>query len=68
MAVGGRTWCDFVIFTTKGISVERIVYDEHYWQNILLPKLEAFFDNCLGPEIVSPLHTLGLPIRDLSKK
>ena len=66
MAVGGRMWCDFVIFTTKGISVERITYDDNYWHRTLLPKLEAFFDNCLGPEIVSPIHALGLPIRDLS--
>ena len=67
MAVGGRPWCDFVIFTTKGICVERIAYDDGYWQKTLLPKLEAFFDNCLGPEIVSPIHALGLPIRDLAK-
>lgn len=67
MAIGGRTWCDFVIFTNKGINVERIAFDECYWQNVLLPKLEAFFDNCLVPEIVSPIHALGLPIRDLCK-
>ena len=53
-------WSDFVIFTNKGISVERIKYDDNYWRNTLLPKLESFFDNCLAPEIVSPL-------RDLSK-
>ena len=64
MAIGERPWCDFVIFTKKGISV---VFDEEYWKNTLLPKLEAFFDNCLGPEIVSPMHALGLPMHDLSK-
>ena len=42
MAVGGRMWSDFVIFTTKGISVERIKYDDNYWRNTLLPKLESF--------------------------
>lgn len=67
MAVGERPWCDFVIFTKKGISVERILFDEDYWRHTLLPKLEAFFDNCLAPEIVSPLHALGTPMRDLSK-
>jgi len=25
-------------------------FDQDYRQNTLLPKLEAFFDNCLGPE------------------
>ena len=65
MGIGKRPWCDFVIYTTKGISVERVLFDEHYWKNCLLPKLESFFDNCLGPEIVSPLHALGLPLRNL---
>ena len=67
MAVGNRPWCDFVIFTEKGISVERIPFSRTYWELTLFPKLEKFFDNCLGPEIVSPMHALGLPLRDLSK-
>ena len=68
MAVGGRPWCDFVVFTNKGISVERIDLDSIYWNDTLLPKLESFFDCCLAPEVVSPLHALGLPMRDLSKQ
>lgn len=66
MAVGDRPWCDFVVYT-KIVSVERIYFDPDYWLHTLLPKLEDFFDNCLGPEIVSPLHTLGIPIRNLAK-
>ena len=27
MAVGERPWCDFVVYTLKGISVERIKFD-----------------------------------------
>lgn len=67
MGVGKRPWCDFVIYTSRGINVERVPFDEDYWHNNLLPKLESFFDNCLGPEIVSPLHALGLPLRNLSE-
>ncbi len=67
MGIGERPWCDFVIYTTKGISVERILLDEKYWKEKLLPKLNAFYDNCVAPELVSPLHVLGLPMRDLSK-
>ena len=67
MAVGNRPWCDFVIYTSKGISVQRIQFDKVYWEKTLLPKLTEFYDNCLGPEIVSPVHVLGLPIRNLSK-
>ena len=42
LAIGGRPWCDFVVYTTKGISVQRIKFDNHYWENILLPKLTEF--------------------------
>ena len=68
MAIGQRPWCDLVVYTTKGLIIERIMFDNDYWTNTLLPKLEIFYDNCIGPEIVSPLHALGLPLRDLSKQ
>ena len=67
LAVGERKWCDFGIFTNKGISIERIKCDEEYWKTILCPKLQTFFDNCLVPVIISPVHAIGLPMRDLSK-
>ena len=67
MALGERNWCDFVIFTLKGISVQRISFDQEYWNTKLLPKLASFYDNCVAPELVSPVHPLGLPIRNLSK-
>ena len=66
MAVGHRVWNDFIVYTTKGISVERIHFDEHFWNGVLLPKLTRFFDNCLAPEILHPMHAVGLPVRDLS--
>lgn len=65
MAITERTWCDFVVYTEKGISVERITYDSDFWNQDLLPKLTAFYDNCLAPEIVCPVHILGIPVRNL---
>ena len=65
MAITERSWCDFVIYTEKGISVERIPFDAEFWNNKLLPKLIDFFDNCLAPEIVSPVNALGIPVRNL---
>ena len=67
MAIGGRTWCDFVLYTEKGISVERIPFDSSYCENELLPKLVLFMEKCFAPEIVHPVHHLGLPIRDMRK-
>lgn len=68
MAVGCRTWNDFIIYTTKGVSVERIFFDKPFWENILLPKLLHFYDNCLAPEILHPMHAVGLPVHDISKE
>ena len=68
MAVGDRPWCDFVIYTLKGISVERIKFDKDFWSMKLLPKLVEFYDKCLAPEIVSPIRILGLKMRDLRKE
>ena len=69
MAISKRKLCDFIIFTTKRLSVERIRFDSDFWNNELLPKLIDFYDNCLAPEIVSPVHILrlGIPVRDLRK-
>ena len=65
MAIGNRPWCDFVLYTTKGVDVQLVQFDEGYWTATLLPKLATFYDNCVAPEIVSPMHVLGMPIRNL---
>lgn len=65
MAITERNWCDFIIYTEKGVSVERIPFDADFWKNSLLPKLINLFDNCLAPEIASPVHALGIPVRNL---
>ena len=67
MAITQRTWCDFVVYTEKGLSVECIYYDSDFWSNELLPKLVAFYDNCLAPEVVCPVHLLGIPVRNLER-
>ena len=66
MALTERKWCDFVVYTEKGICIERIEYDHFFWESVLLPKLINFYDNCLAPEIVCPVHVLGISVRDLS--
>ena len=58
MAVGGSIWCVFVIFTRKGIHIQHIKFDNVYWTERLLPKLEVFYDNCFAPKLVSPVHAL----------
>ena len=42
MVVSGRKWCDFVVWTLQGISIERICFDEQLWCN-MLERLKAFY-------------------------
>ena len=59
MAITKRSWCDFVVYTTCGISIERIRFDLDFWSRTMLPRLVDFYDNCLCPAIVSPIHLAG---------
>lgn len=42
MVLIGTKWCDFVVYTFKGLHVERIMYDGIFWDGIL-KKLMAFY-------------------------
>ena len=48
-------WCDFCVFTCKGLSIQRI-FPDSAWQEKYIPELESFFDNCTVPKIVMPKY------------
>jgi hypothetical protein len=50
MAICGRKWCDFFIWTLKGSSVERIQFDEDLWI-LSLQKLYTFYVTAIVPEL-----------------
>ncbi|KAK7093101.1 hypothetical protein V1264_008751 [Littorina saxatilis] len=52
MAITGRQWCDFVVWTMKEMTVERIVFDKEMWESSI-SKLRAFFLKGVVPEIFS---------------
>ena len=56
MAVTRRSWCDFVVWTPRGIHIERIRADPDFWSQKMLPKLERFYMNAILPELASPRH------------
>lgn len=37
-----RTLCYFVIYSEKWISVEKIIYDEHFWSEKMLDYLKTY--------------------------
>lgn len=48
MGITGAKWCDFVVYTKKGMSIERIPFDPQYWHELesklLLYHYEHFID------------------------
>ncbi|SMN01597.1 hypothetical protein SPONL_2142 [uncultured Candidatus Thioglobus sp.] len=43
LAITGASWCDFCVYTSLGIEVERIFPDQSFWCNTL-QKLETFYN------------------------
>jgi len=52
MAITGATCCDFVIYTKKGLSVERIQFDPEVWK-VKVKLLNNFFFKFFLPEYIS---------------
>jgi len=40
MGCSGASWCDLIVYTKKGISVERIPFDAAYWATL---KLKTYY-------------------------
>ena len=41
MAIGERAWCNFVVNTQKGLSIQSICFNAIFWENAF-PKLKLF--------------------------
>ena len=50
MAIAKFQWCDFVVWTLKGIHVERIKFDLKFWQDAL-KTLNKFYVKAVIPEL-----------------
>lgn len=59
LALTGYDWCDFVIWTVNGISVERIGYDRSFWDKVCV-KLVSFYRDFIVPEIYSSRVRCGI--------
>jgi len=57
MALSKISWCDFVIYTHRNFTVERIKFNEDYW-NDTEPKLTEFYFNYILPRTcINMQHT-----------
>ena len=53
MGVSGRRYCDFFVYTSSGYHLERIMFDDLFWQS-LQSSLQRFWQSYVGPEVISP--------------
>ena len=51
LALSSQTWCDFVFYTSKGLVIDRVDFDEDYWKNIQSLALKFYFEYML-PRII----------------
>ncbi len=54
MAVCSKKWCNFVVYTNSGTSVERIDFNEIFWKDMLV-KLNSFYVSSVLPKLVNKL-------------
>lgn len=61
MAICEVKWCDFIIWSPKGMYVERITYDEEFWMPLALA-LRKISHSLLIPEIIEMRVARKLPL------
>jgi hypothetical protein len=54
MKITEKSFCDFIVYSSESnlSYVERIPFDQVYWDNILWPKIQNFLDNVMEPLVV----------------
>ena len=48
MGVTGAKWCDFVVYTSKGMSIERIPFDPQFWNELKGTLIMYYFKHFLA--------------------
>jgi hypothetical protein len=52
MAIFGRKWCDYVVYVPgMELFIDRVTFNEEYWNNILLPRLESFVNKHIKGQV-----------------
>lgn len=51
MAVLGKRYCDYILYSPEvdKVYLERIPYDDNFWNTVMLPKMIDFIENYLKP-------------------
>ena len=54
LGVTGARWCDFVVYTSKGMSIERIPFDDEYWKTLKGTLKSYYFNHFLSQATREP--------------
>ncbi|KAK9702257.1 Ulp1 protease family, C-terminal catalytic domain [Popillia japonica] len=63
LEICNRECCDLVIFTFKGIRVVKVQRSKKFWEDIMLPKLKAFYYFNFLPNVIYPTKLLSVADR-----
>ena len=74
LANSGCKWCDFIVYTFKGLVIERIYFDQNHSEN-LVSKINYFYFNhllsSLAKNLLLNVHSIktmaNLRLRSLTK-
>lgn len=58
MAVVGRHWCDFFVYTHAGFHLERIAFNSEYWDSLKV-NCSKFFCSSIAPKLI--VKDVGVP-------
>ena len=66
LACTGAQFCDFFVWTPNEIACQRIPVDEYFILS-RLDKVQAFYTECIVPEIIDPRKARHMPFRERSR-
>lgn len=56
MGITGAKWCDFVVYTQKGMPIERIPFSSEHWQELEMKLVSYYYK-----------HFISFAVDDFSK-
>lgn len=59
MKITGKKWCDYIVYakSSNRVYVERIPFNEEYWNETLWPGIVSFLDNYMEPLIADGFNS-----------
>ncbi|CAI6360038.1 unnamed protein product [Macrosiphum euphorbiae] len=63
--ISKKSYCYFVVFSQNWIQIEKIVYNDEFWQNEMCTELTKFYLDCVLPQIVIPQYGKRLLTQDI---